>query len=130
VAAPPDLSVQTQQIDTQTGSTARIETWLSAMMLSPRETEKLVIYQVAALARRRLERGLKLNFPESIALITEALLEAARDGRSVAEVSELGKQVLTRDEVMEGVPEMVNLVQIEATFRTGTQLVSVSNPIP
>jgi urease subunit gamma len=119
-----------QQIDTQTGSTARIETWLSAMMLSPRETEKLVIYQVAALARRRLERGLKLNFPESIALITEALLEAARDGRSVAEVTELGKQVLTRDEVMEGVPEMVNLVQIEATFRTGTQLVSVSNPIP
>jgi urease subunit gamma len=114
-----------------TGSAApRVETWVSAMMLSPRETEKLVIYQVAELARRRRERALKLNFPESIALITEALLEAARDGRSVAEVTELGKQVLTRDEVMEGVPEMVNLVQIEATFRTGTQLVSVSNPIP
>jgi urease subunit gamma len=108
----------------------RIETWISALMLTPRETEKLVIYQVAALARRRRERGLKLNFPEAIALITEALLEAARDGKSVAEVIELGKRVLTRDDVMEGVPEMVNLVQVEATFRTGTNLVSVPNPIP
>jgi urease subunit gamma len=122
--------MQMQQINTENPATARIETWISAMMLSPRETEKLVIYQVAELARRRRERGLKLNFPEAIALITEALLEAARDGRSVAEVIELGKQVLTRDDVMEGVPEMVNLVQVEATFRTGTQLVSVSNPIP
>jgi urease subunit gamma len=108
----------------------RIETWVSAMMLSPRETEKLVIYQVAELARRRRGRGLKLNFPESIALIAEALLEAARDGRSVAETIELGKHVLGRDDVMEGVPEMVNLVQVEATFRTGTQLVTVPNPIP
>lgn len=108
----------------------RIETWLSSLMLSPRETEKLVIYQVAELARRRRSRGLKLNFPESIALICEALLEAARDGRSVAEVTELGKQVLTRADVLPGVPEMVNLVQVEATFRTGTQLVSVANPIP
>jgi len=116
---------------TSTGSAApRIETWVSAMMLSPRETEKLVIYQVADLARRRHERGLKLNFPESVALITEALLESARDGRSVAETIELGKHVLARDDVMEGVPEMVDLVQVEATFRTGTQLVSVSNPIP
>ena len=112
------------------GSGARIETWVSSLMLSPRETEKLVIYQVAELARRRKERGVKLNFPESIALITEALLEAARDGKSVADVIELGKQVLTREDVMEGVPEMVTLVQVEATFRTGTQLVSVSNPIP
>ncbi|MET7752799.1 urease subunit gamma [Micromonospora azadirachtae] len=100
------------------------------MMLSPREIEKLVIYQIAELARRRRDRGLKLNFPESIALITEALLEAARDGKSVAEVTELGKQVLSRDDVMPGVPEMVNVVQVEATFRTGTQLVSVANPIP
>jgi urease subunit gamma len=99
-------------------------------MLTPRETEKLVIYQVADLARMRRDRGLKLNFPESIALITEALLEAARDGRSVAEVMELGKEILTRADVMEGVPEMVTLVQVEATFRTGTQLVSVTNPIP
>jgi urease subunit gamma len=108
----------------------RIETTLSSLMLTPRETEKLVIYQVAELARRRQGRGLRLNVPESIALITEALLEAARDGRSVAEVTELGKQVLGRDEVMDGVPEIVNLVQVEATFRTGTQLVSVANPIP
>ena len=108
----------------------RIEVGLSAMMLSPRETEKLVIYQVAELARRRRGRGLRLNFPESIALIAEALLEAARDGRSVAETIELGKHVLTRADVMDGVPEMVNLVQVEATFRTGTQLVSVSDPIP
>jgi urease subunit gamma len=99
-------------------------------MLSPREVEKLVIYQVAELARRRRNRGLKLNFPEAIALITEALLEAARDGKSVADVIELGGMVLTRDDVMEGVAEMITLVQVEATFRTGTQLVSVSNPIP
>lgn len=108
----------------------RVETWISSLMLSPREIDKLVVYQVADLARRRRERGVRLNFPESIALITEALLEAARDGMSVADVIELGTQVLTRDDVMDGVPEMVNLVQVEATFRTGTQLVSVSNPIP
>ena len=111
-------------------SAPRIETGVSALMLSPREIEKLVIYQVAELARRRRDRGLKLNFPESIALISEALLEAARDGRSVADVVALGQQVLSRDDVMEGVPEMVTLVQVEATFRTGTQLVSVTDPIP
>lgn len=112
------------------GAGPRVETWVSSLMLSPRETEKLVIYQVAELARRRRDRGLKLNFPESIALISEALLEAARDGKSVADVIELGKHVLAREDVMGGVPEMVTLVQVEATFRTGTQLVSVSNPIP
>ena len=129
---PPPLLQLTmdRQMSTDPAAAPRIETWVSAMMLSPRETEKLVIYQVAELARRRRDRGLKLNFPESIALITEALLEAARDGLSVAEVIELGKTVLTRDDVMEGVPEMINLVQVEATFRTGTQLVSVTNPIP
>jgi urease subunit gamma len=121
--------MESSKSDTESAA-PRIETSVSAMMLSPRETEKLVIYQVAELARRRRERGLKLNFPESIALITEALLEAARDGRSVAEVTELGRHVVSRDDVMEGVPEMVNLVQVEATFRTGTQLVSISNPIP
>ncbi|MDF1603216.1 urease subunit gamma [Nocardioides sp. YIM 152315] len=99
------------------------------MMLTPRETEKLVIYQVAELARRRKNRGLLLNFPESISLISEALLEAARDGKSLAEVIELGRHVLTRRDVMDGVPEIVTLVQVEATFRTGTQLISVSNPI-
>jgi urease subunit gamma len=117
-------------MSTTSPAAPRIETWVSSLMLSPRETEKLVIYQVAELARRRKQRGLKLNFPESIALITEALLEAARDGRSVADVIELGKHVLARADVMDGVPEMVALVQVEATFRTGTQLVSVSNPIP
>ena len=110
--------------------TPRIERWLSSLMLSPRESEKLIIYQVAELARRRKERGVKLNFPESIALITEALLEAARDGKSVADAIELGKQILTRADVMKEVPAMVTLVQVEATFRTGTQLVSVTNPIP
>jgi urease subunit gamma len=122
--------MEMQPANADSSATPRIETWISAMMLSPRETEKLVIYQVAELARRRRDRGLKLNFPESIALIAEALLEAARDGKSVADVIELGKHVLTRDDVMEGVPEMVNLVQVEATFRTGTQLVTVPNPIP
>lgn len=122
--------VTQQAASAASGSGPRVETWVSGLMLTPRETEKLVIYQVAELARRRRQRGLKLNFPESIALISEALLEAARDGKSVAEVMELGKQILTRADVMDGVPEMVNLIQVEATFLTGTQLVSVSNPIP
>ena len=117
-------------MSTDNAVTPRIETWVSSLMLSPREIEKLVIYQVAELARRRRNRGLKLNFPEAIALITETLLEAARDGLSVADVIELGGTVLTRADVMEGVAEMITLVQVEATFRTGTQLVSVSNPIP
>jgi urease subunit gamma len=112
------------------GTTPRIETWVSSLMLTPRETEKLLVYQVAELARRRRTRGLRLNFPESIALISEVLLEAARDGKSVADTVEMGRHVLARADVMEGVPEMVTLVQVEATFRTGTQLVSVSNPIP
>jgi urease subunit gamma len=124
------MTTETTAISTDTTVTPRIETWVSSLMLSPRETEKLIIYQVAELARRRRQRGVKLNFPESIALIAEALLEAARDGRSVAEATELGGQVLTRDEVMEGVAEMVTIVQVEATFRTGSQLVSVTDPIP
>lgn len=113
----------------KSASTPGTETWISSMMLTPRETEKLVIYQVADLARRRRDRGVKLNFPEAIALICEALLEAARDGCSVAEAVEVGQQVLTRDEVMPEVPFMVTLVQVEATFATGTQLVSVPDPI-
>lgn len=118
-----------EQAPLPTASSPGTETWISAMMLSPRETEKLVIYQVADLARRRQTRGLKLNFPEAIALICEALLEAARDGKSVAEAAEIGKQVLTREQVMPEVPDMVTLVQVEATFPTGYQLVSVPNPI-
>ena len=99
------------------------------MMLTPRESEKLLIYVAADLARRRRTRGLKLNVPESIALITEALLEGARDGKSVAEVMTLGREVLTREDVMEGVPELVTLVQVEATFPDGTKLVSCHDPI-
>jgi urease subunit gamma len=115
---------------TTAAASPRIETWVSSLMLTPRESEKLVIYQIAELARRRRARGLLLNFPESIALISEALLEAARDGKSVADATELGRRVLARDDVLDGVPEMVAIVQVEATFRTGTQLVSVTNPIP
>ena len=99
------------------------------MMLTPRESEKLLIYVAADLARKRQGRGLKLNVPESVALITEAILEGARDGRTVAEVMELGRQVLAREDVMEGVPNMVDLVQVEATFPDGTKLVSVHDPI-
>ena len=99
------------------------------MMLTPRESEKLLVYVAADLARRRQARGLKLNVPESVALITEAILESARDGLTVAEAMELGRQVLTRDDVMEGVSEIVDMVQVEATFPDGTKLVSVHDPI-
>ena len=99
------------------------------MMLTPRESEKLLVYVAADLARKRQARGLKLNVPESVALITEAILESARDGRTVAEAMELGRQVLTRDDVMEGVPDLVDMVQVEATFPDGTKLVSVHDPI-
>ena len=98
-------------------------------MLTPRETEKLLIYVAADLARKRQARGLKLNIPESVALITEALLEGARDGKSVAQVMALGREVLTREQVMDGVLELVTLVQVEATFPDGTKLVSCHDPI-
>ena len=99
------------------------------MMLTPRESEKLLIYVAADLARKRRGRGLRLNVPESVALITECILEAARDGKTVAETMELGRQTLTREDVMDGVPELVDLVQVEATFPDGTKLVSVHAPI-
>ena len=99
------------------------------MMLTPRETEKLLVYVAADLARKRQGRGLKLNVPESVALITEALLEGARDGKSVAEVMALGREILTREQVMDGVAELVTLVQVEATFPDGTKLVSCHDPI-
>ena len=99
------------------------------MMLSPREIEKLYVYVVADLARKRRDRGVKLNYSEAIALISEAILEGARDGRSVAELMSLGKTVLTRDDVMEEVPDMLHLVQVEATFPDGTKLVSCHDPI-
>jgi urease subunit gamma len=99
------------------------------MMLTPREQEKLLIYVAADLARRRKDRGLKLNVPESIALVSEAMMEGARDGKTVAEVMSLGREVLTREDVMDGVTELVTLVQVEATFPDGTKLVSCHDPI-
>lgn len=98
-------------------------------MLTPREQEKLLIYVAADLARKRQARGLKLNVPESIALVSEAMMEGARDGKTVAEVMSLGREVLSRDDVIEGVPELVTLVQVEATFPDGTKLVSCHDPI-
>jgi urease subunit gamma len=99
------------------------------MMLTPRELDKLALYVVADLARRRRARGLRLNVAEATALIAEAILEGARDGRSVPEVMELGRTVLTRAEVMDEVPDMVDVVQVEATFPDGTKLVSCHRPI-
>ena len=99
------------------------------MNLTPREIEKLYVFVVADVARRRLARGVKLNYSEAIALISEAIIEGARDGKTVAECMELGKQVLTRDQVMEGVPEVTHLIQVEATFPDGTKLVSCHDPI-
>jgi urease subunit gamma len=99
------------------------------MHLTPHEQEKLFIYLAALLARERRARGLKLNYPEAVAIITSAILEGARDGKSVAELMSYGATILTRDDVMEGVPEMVELVQVEATFPDGAKLVSVHQPI-
>jgi urease subunit gamma len=99
------------------------------MHLSPREQEKLLVVIAADLARRRQQRGLKLNYPESIAILTFEILEGARDGRSVAELMSHGTTILKRSDVMEGVSEMVQEVQVEATFPDGTKLVTVHNPI-
>jgi urease subunit gamma len=99
------------------------------MHLTPREVDKLLIFVAAEVARRRRERGLKLNYPEAVALISAELLEGARDGKSVAELMHYGGQILGRDEVMEGVPEMLAEVQIEATFPDGTKLVTVHDPL-
>ena len=100
------------------------------MNLSPREKDKLLIFTAALLAERRKARGLKLNYPEAVALISAAIMEGARDGKSVAELMRYGATILTRDDVMEGVPEMIPDVQVEATFPDGTKLVTVHNPIP
>jgi urease subunit gamma len=99
------------------------------MHLTPREQEKLLVFTAAEVARRRRGRGLKLNHPESVALITAELLEDIRDGRSVSELMEFGATILRRDDVMEGVPEMVDEVQVEGTFPDGTKLVTVHHPI-
>ncbi|MDB5360787.1 MAG: ureA1 [Rhodospirillales bacterium] len=99
------------------------------MNLSPREKDKLLIAMAAIVARRRLERGVKLNYPEAIALITDFVVEGARDGRRVADLMAAGGEILTRDQVMEGVAEMIHDIQVEATFPDGTKLVTVHEPI-
>ena len=99
------------------------------MELTPREKDKLLIFTAALLAERRKGRGLKLNYPEAVAFISAAILEGARDGQTVAELMSYGTTLLKRDEVMEGVPEMIPDIQVEATFPDGTKLVTVHNPI-
>ncbi len=99
------------------------------MELTPREKDKLLLFTAALVAERRKARGLKLNYPEAVALISAAILEGARDGKSVAALMEEGRTVLSREEVMDGVPEMIADVQVEATFPDGTKLVTVHNPI-
>ncbi len=99
------------------------------MHLTPREQEKLLIFTAAEVARRRRGRGLKLNYPEALALITAEVLEGIRDGKSVSELMEFGIHILSRDDVMEGVPEMLEEVQVEGTFPDGTKLVTIHHPI-
>ena len=99
------------------------------MILTPREKDKLLISMAAMVARRRLERGVKLNHPEAVALITDFIMEGARDGRTVSELMQAGAQVITRAQVMEGIPEMIHDIQVEATFPDGTKLVTVHDPI-
>jgi urease subunit gamma len=99
------------------------------MELTPREKDKLLIFTASLLAERRRARGLKLNYPEAVALITAAIIEGARDGRTVAELMSEGKSILSRDEVMDGIPEMIPEIQVEATFPDGTKLITVHQPI-
>jgi urease subunit gamma len=100
------------------------------MNLTPRERDKLMISLAAIVARERMNRGVKLNYPESVAIITDFVLEAARDGKSVVELMSESRKVLQRDQVMDGIPEMIPEMQVEATFADGTKLVSIHNPIP
>jgi urease subunit gamma len=99
------------------------------MKLSPQEKDKLLIFTAALLAERRKDKGLKLNYPEAVAYISAAILEGAREGKTVAELMSYGTTLLKRDDVMEGIPEMIHEVQVEATFPDGTKLVTVHNPI-
>jgi urease subunit gamma len=99
------------------------------MNLSPQERDKLLIFVAAQVARQRKQRGLKLNVPEAIALITADLMEMARDGKTVAEIMAAGREILSRDDVMEGVPEMIGMIQVEPTFPDGSKLVTVHDPI-
>jgi urease subunit gamma len=106
-----------------------LQPFASLMHLTPREREKLLIVTASDLARRRQARGLKLNYPEAVAIITYEIMEGARDGKSVAELMSFGTTILKRTEVMEGIPEMIHDVQVEATFPDGTKLVTVHHPI-
>jgi urease subunit gamma len=99
------------------------------MELSPREKDKLLTFTAALLAERRKARGVKLNYPEAVAYVSAAIMEGARDGRSVAELMEFGRTLLTRGDVMDGIPEMIDEIQVEATFPDGTKLITVHNPI-
>lgn len=99
------------------------------MELSPREKDKLLLFTAALVAERRLQRGVKLNYPEAVAMISAAVMEGARDGKTVAELMSEGRNVLTREQVMDGIAEMVHEVQVEATFPDGTKLVTIHNPI-
>lgn len=99
------------------------------MHLTPQERDKLLVHVAADVARRRLDRGVKLNYPEAVALITEHVVEGARDGRSVSELMESGRSVLRREQVLDGIPEMIDSVQVEATFPDGTKLVTVHSPV-
>ncbi|WP_433689004.1 urease subunit gamma [Micromonospora carbonacea] len=100
------------------------------MFLSPHEQDRLLVHVAADVARRRRERGLRLNYPEAVAIVTAFLLEGARDGRSVVDLMSAGRGVLTREDVLDGVPELLKEVQVEATFPDGTKLVTVHHPIP
>jgi urease subunit gamma len=100
------------------------------MELTPREKDKLLLFTAALLAERRLARGLKLNYPEAVAYVSAAIMEGARDGRTVADLMSFGTTLLARDQVMAGVPEMIPEIQVEATFPDGTKLVTVHHPIP
>jgi urease subunit gamma len=99
------------------------------MELTPREKDKLLIFTASLLAERRRARGLKLNYPEAVALITATIMEGARDGKTVAELMSFGRSILTRSDVMEGIPEMIHEIQVEATFPDGTKLITVHQPI-
>lgn len=127
--APSSRTVQRTTIETACAKLARSLQASTTMELTPREKDKLLIFTAALLAERRRARGLKLNYPESVALISAAVMEGARDGRSVAELMSAGRDVLTRADVMDGVPEMIADIQVEATFPDGTKLVTVHQPI-
>ena len=115
---------------TQRAAGTVLANWHRNVELTPREKDKLLVFTAALLAERRKDRGLKLNYPEAVAFLSAAIMEGARDGKSVSELMGWGATLLKRDEVMEGVPEMIPEIQVEATFPDGTKLVTVHNPIP